>query len=187
MFGGDFDGDGRGDIALVRDDGGNTTRVFVLRSSRRVVLGADALWWSSGASRWDARASKFAVGDLTGDGKADLACSDDVGRGTSKLWVLRRPGAAFSLQLDAVVGLARRLGLEQGEDRSADVNGDRKGDVVHARTTTGARRRSCGRSSRTAPASRRAKVYWASAPRAGTGSAAKLGAGDFDHEGATTS
>src|SRR6185436_17508124 len=67
---GDFNGDGRSDLALVRAIGPGHVELSVLISDGNQMLALPALWESSGG--WDLTAIQVSVADFTGDGLDDL-------------------------------------------------------------------------------------------------------------------
>lgn len=109
---GDFDGDGKTDVAAATG-----SQVLVFRGG---ALGTPATWLE-GVS------GKITAGDFDGDGKADLAEIRAEGAGTS-FRTYASTGTAFG------TGEIRWQGDDHPADRvtpvSADVDGDGRGDVV---------------------------------------------------------
>ncbi|GGQ77476.1 trypsin-like serine protease [Couchioplanes azureus] len=68
---GDFDGDGRDEIAGFYDYGNAQTKLFVFDDIAATVT--RRMTWDSTASKWDANRAKLVAGDVDGDGKAEIA------------------------------------------------------------------------------------------------------------------
>jgi hypothetical protein len=88
---GDFDGDGRTDIAAYYNYGNGLTRLFVFRNVATAVTGAQA--WDSGPGNWDASRAKPVVGDFDGDGRTDIAAYYDYGNSHVRLWRFTNVGS----------------------------------------------------------------------------------------------
>ncbi|MFC4030319.1 N-acetylmuramoyl-L-alanine amidase [Streptomyces polygonati] len=119
---------------------------------------------------WSAYSQITGVGDITGDGRADLIARDSKGN----LWLFKGTGTAAVFAARASIGSGwNTYNLISG---LADVTADGKPDLI-ARDTSGILWLFKGTGSATAPFSARAKL--------GTGSAynAVLGTGDLSSDG----
>ena len=67
---GDFNGDGRCDLAVLYDYGNAATALWMFSSNGSSF--APSLWWASGPGNWEWSRSKIAAGDFNGDGRDDL-------------------------------------------------------------------------------------------------------------------
>ena len=70
---GDFNGDGRADVAQFYDYGSSQTKLWVHWSQTNSTFSGPNLQWDSGQWVWIWGDSKFVAGDFTGDGKTDIA------------------------------------------------------------------------------------------------------------------
>ncbi len=127
---GDFDGDGRTDLAVLLDEGGCAARVRVwLAASGRFAPLDPAGWWASPA--FCARQVEHAdSGDFDGDGLADLALTYEAGFSDVHVQVLRSDGGGFVAQSD---GWWRSDGSWQGWPTHVlpgDFDADGRTDLV---------------------------------------------------------
>jgi hypothetical protein len=127
---GDFDGDGRSDVAIFQSQGTGSA-VTMQRSDGTNLLSTPSPLWSDAS--WAPSRMKSAAGDVTGDGKDDLVVVRDEGQMHFKIWVFASTGspgnpsfAAPAVWWDNGPGNAdwNRSKLVVG-----DFNGDGKFDV----------------------------------------------------------
>ncbi|MBP2473342.1 V8-like Glu-specific endopeptidase [Crossiella equi] len=78
---GDFDGDGKTDIAGLYGYEGGRTSAFLFYGTADGVRGP-AEKWNSGEGNWERTSSTFLAGDFNGDGRADLAGVYNYGGGS---------------------------------------------------------------------------------------------------------
>jgi serralysin len=128
---GDFNGDGRRDIALLIDDGGMATIDIYTANG---YPNADS--FTTGQWRWATRqgnfwkAQKWSAGDFNGDGKDDLAKVFDCGNGQACIDVHLSNGSSFYTM--------QRWATNQGGYWNAqqwlvgDFNGDGRADLAKA-------------------------------------------------------
>ncbi|HSX06478.1 MAG TPA: FG-GAP-like repeat-containing protein [Candidatus Saccharimonadia bacterium] len=82
---GDFNGDGKSDVAAFYYFGGNETKLYVFYGSSSGLAGPTLAWDSNGGLNWDA--AKFVSGDFNGDGKQDIAMLYGYGGNQVKIFV----------------------------------------------------------------------------------------------------
>ncbi|OJF14535.1 S1 family peptidase [Couchioplanes caeruleus] len=80
---GDFDGDGRDEIAGSYDYGNAQTKLFVFDDLATTVT--KRMTWDSTATKWDASRAKLLAGDVDGDGQAEIAAFYNNDNGQTKL------------------------------------------------------------------------------------------------------
>ncbi len=135
MVAGDFNGDGRDDIAVFYDYGSNKARIHVLLSTgSRFTYQGDAGWWRTDGGYSLARVGdRMVAGDFDGDGRDDIAVFYDYGSNRARIHVLLSTGTAFAYQGDA--GWWRTDGgysLARVGDRmvAGDFDGDGRDDIA---------------------------------------------------------
>jgi hypothetical protein len=127
------------EMALLQEQGPNTTAILTRSHFGRWYGGVDRQVWKSGAGNWDVAKSKPLNGDFDGDGKRDLA-------------VLYGGGAAWRVQLVADLASASPApklvwdspavagkGYDLRSAAGGDFNGDGRTDIaVYGKTAAGA-------------------------------------------------
>jgi hypothetical protein len=94
---GDFRGNGKSQIALLQDPAGDASlRVTVREPSADGESFTDSVWLTSGPNSFRLNRAKFAIADLTADGKDDLVALYDESENKSGLFVFRSTGSSFS-------------------------------------------------------------------------------------------
>ncbi|MEU4480172.1 RICIN domain-containing protein [Micromonospora sp. NPDC023966] len=91
---GDVDGTAGDEIVALYDDGAATARLFTI--GNRGGTWSSAAWWSSGTGAFDASRATLAVGDYTGDGRADVGTLYDLGGGVRRMYTFASSGTAFA-------------------------------------------------------------------------------------------
>ncbi|WP_370943549.1 FG-GAP repeat domain-containing protein [Amycolatopsis sp. cg5] len=86
LVAGDFDGDGKSDLAELRDQGGCQSSVRTYRSGG-TAFEAGVVRWGSAAGAFCADRGTPVTGDVDGDGKAEIVTAYDHGGGDVELFV----------------------------------------------------------------------------------------------------
>ena len=77
VVGGDFDGDGRGDLGIFVQVDATRAQLWIATGKAGVTLeptiSPPVLVWDSGAGGWDAQRTKVSAADYDGDGRSDFA------------------------------------------------------------------------------------------------------------------
>ncbi|MEV6638448.1 AbfB domain-containing protein, partial [Actinoplanes sp. NPDC051470] len=127
---GDFDGDGKDDIAVFYNYGGGHTRLFLFdRVSTPGSEPYNHVTWDSGAGQWDPNRAKPVAGDFNGDGKLDIGAFYDNGGNTTALWLfdnVRGPAAPRKVWETGVGHWA----LSSSTPLAGDFDGDGKDDIA---------------------------------------------------------
>ena len=96
---GDFKGAGprKPQIALIQDpEKDQSLKVTVREPNRDGETHTDAVWLTLGPQSFALNRAKFAVADMTGQGRDDLVALYDAGEGRTKLLVFRSTGTTFA-------------------------------------------------------------------------------------------
>ena len=128
---GDFDGDGKDDIAGLYDYGSSTTGVLVWKSTG-TQFGATS-WYKSAVGNINASnlTGRVVAGDFDGDGKCDIAGLYDYGSSTTGALVWKSTGTQFGATLwhKSAVGNINASNLT-GRVVAGDFDGDGKCDIA---------------------------------------------------------
>ena len=131
---GDFDGDGRTDAVLVREEAGRRIGMYRGLSDSERYNFESAPVWHSGASGWPLSTARIIAGDVNADGKSDIVVQLNVA-GTS--W---RTLTFLGPALNTPVEWSQTPSTWSGSaPLLADVDGDKKADLVDMHNLGGCR------------------------------------------------
>jgi hypothetical protein len=129
---GDFNGDGKTDVAVLYNNGQNTdgryqTTLWTFLSNG-TGFDAPVVQWSSGTTSWNWDRLKPFTGDFNGDGKTDIGALYNLGqaadgRNVTRLWTFTSNGAGFDAP-----ALKWTSSFSWDWERSKPVTGDYNGD-----------------------------------------------------------
>ncbi|MFZ5988129.1 MAG: S8 family serine peptidase [Bacillota bacterium] len=132
---GDYNGDGKSDIATLYDYGNGATRIHVWLStgSSFQYQGADGWWRCDSGYTASNVTGRVVSGDYNGDGKSDIATLYDYGNGATRIHVWVSTGSSFQYQ--GADGWWRcdsgyTASNVTGRVVSGDYNGDGKSDIA---------------------------------------------------------
>ncbi|MGM1064164.1 FG-GAP-like repeat-containing protein [Saccharothrix sp. Mg75] len=125
---GDFDADGRTDIAAFYDLGGARTALYVWRATA-TGFEPPALKWDSGPGQFDHGRAAFVSGDFDGDGRVDLAAAYDYFQDNTSLWVFPANGGAFGPPVEKWSSGVGQFTHGRARWVAGDFNGDGRADV----------------------------------------------------------
>ncbi len=131
---GDFDGDGRTDVLLIREEAGRRIGMYRgLSDSERYNFESSPVW-HSGSNGWPLSTARIIAGDINGDGKSDVVAQL---RGAGSTWrTLAFLGPALN---NPVEWLQTPSQWSSSAPLLADVNGDKKADLVDMQNLGGCR------------------------------------------------
>ncbi|MER6051026.1 FG-GAP-like repeat-containing protein [Streptomyces sp. NPDC001793] len=197
---GDFDGDGKTDLAVLydygrTDDGKRNHTGLWIFSGTGNGLKAPQKVWDSGKDSWNWNASKLTTGDFDGDGKTDLAVLYDYGqtgngRNQSALWVFSSTGDGFKAPRKVWDSASDSWNWNASKLTTGDFNGDGKTDLAvlydYGRTDDGKRNHTgLWIFSSTGDGFKAPRKVWDSASDSWNWNASKLTTGDFNGDGKT--
>ncbi|MCX2183747.1 VCBS repeat-containing protein [Streptomyces sp. SKN60] len=140
---GDFNGDGRSDMATVYDYGADAMQVFTHLAKTDGGFAAPKIAHTNPAWTWRVSQSQWVSGDFNGDGRDDLAALYGYGDGSSGMFTFlgQTDGTFTSLPRSAYTGPGN-WDTAKGKIVAGDFNGDGRDDVLmmydHDNSTTGA-------------------------------------------------
>ncbi|MFJ3923157.1 FG-GAP-like repeat-containing protein [Streptomyces sp. NPDC090022] len=127
---GDFNGDGRADLATVYDYGADTTALWVLDARPDGGFEEPTARWTSGKGSFAYSRSKWVTGDFNGDGRDDIGAVFGYADGSNALWsFLSNANGTFT----PVKGLTAAVGnfdWSKGIFLAGDFNGDKRSDIA---------------------------------------------------------
>lgn len=127
---GDFNHDGKSDVAMLYDYGGSTSRLWLFISDGTNL--SPNLSWSSTPGGFDASRVKITSGDYDGDGVDDVAMLYDYGGATSRIWTFISDGNAmpqFTVN-EAWFGGASNFDVSMAKIVSGRFNNDANSDIA---------------------------------------------------------
>ncbi|MFD9790421.1 FG-GAP-like repeat-containing protein [Streptomyces sp. NPDC059070] len=125
---GDFNGDGRKDLATVYDYENETTALYVLLAKADGGYEAPTPWWTSGKGNFAANAAKWMTGDYNGDGKTDIGAMYGYANGTNALWTFLANAETKTFR-EAKNASSGDYEWAKAAPVTGDFNGDGRADI----------------------------------------------------------
>jgi len=131
IIAGDFNGDGKSDVAALYDYGNAQSKLWVFKSGGS-SFSSPTQWWDSGVGNWDAASSKITGGDFDSDGQGDIAAFYKYGNLQTKAFVFiaNAGGTAFNAPATWWDSGAGTWDWDQIKETSGDYTGDGKSDLA---------------------------------------------------------
>jgi hypothetical protein len=130
LLSGDFNGDGRDDVAAWYDYDNGDDKLFTFTSTTKGGCNPSLYAWGNTVNGWDSDRLKFAVGDWNGDGRDDIAGLYQHVDGPMKMYsFLATPTAGF-LPAAGSWGSSTFGDWNRTHIHAGDFNGDGRDDIA---------------------------------------------------------
>lgn len=127
---GDFNGDGRTDLATVYDYGDNTTALWVLNALPTGGYEEPTLRWTSAKGSFSYARAKWVVGDFNGDGRTDVGAWFGYADGSNALWNFVSNSTGTFTPVKSFTIAAGTYNWAKSQPLAGDFNGDKRGDFA---------------------------------------------------------
>ncbi|WP_284581614.1 FG-GAP-like repeat-containing protein [Streptomyces sp. 2P-4] len=127
---GDFNGDGRTDMATVYDYGDNTTALWVLDARADGGFEEPTVRWTSGKGSFSYARAKWVTGDFNGDGRTDIAAVYGYADGSNALWTFVSNATGTFTPVKGLTAAKGNFDWSKGIYLAGDFNGDKKADIA---------------------------------------------------------
>ena len=126
---GDFNGDGKTDIASFYDYSNSDAAIFLFDGLGGGTVSVKSMW-RSGPGGWDVGRAKPVAGDFNGDGKAELGAFYSYPTDQTKLWLFNNIAGPTVTQRTAWDSGIHNWGWGRGTPVAGDFNGDGKAEIA---------------------------------------------------------
>ncbi|RCH65467.1 hypothetical protein DT019_27085 [Streptomyces sp. SDr-06] len=128
---GDYNGDGRGDVAFLYDYGGGKVKLFTALSKPDGTYQTPFIESWSSPSGWWANDLKLESGDFNGDGRDDLAAWYSYADGSDRLFTFTADiRGGFNPPFDSYYMNAGNWDINKSKFVTGDFNGDGRDDIA---------------------------------------------------------
>ncbi|MFE0642726.1 FG-GAP-like repeat-containing protein [Streptomyces sp. NPDC058877] len=127
-YSGDFNGDGRDDVAVWYDYANGDDTIFTFTATVNGTFNNPVNYWT-GVNSWEQSRAKTVTGDFNGDGRDDLAAFYGYSNGDEKIWTFT--ATANNTFVPVASWYARTWGdWARTSFHAGDFNGDGRDDVA---------------------------------------------------------
>ncbi|MFA7244328.1 MAG: VCBS repeat-containing protein [Patescibacteria group bacterium] len=127
---GDFDGDGKTEIAAMYDYGLGQMKVWVFKANGDGSL-TPSVKYDSGIWNWAfGRTGNLTSGDFDGDGKTEIAAMYDYGNSQARIWNFKLSGSTFVLSSKFDSGKGSWAFSSGNELSAGNIDGDSKDEIA---------------------------------------------------------
>ncbi|MFI6476047.1 trypsin-like serine protease [Streptomyces sp. NPDC050516] len=191
---GDFNGDGKDDVAVLYDYGNiggrNRTALWVFTSNGK-ALTAPRTWWDSQGDSWNWNSVQLTSGDFDGDGKTDIGAlynyGVENGRNHTALFTFSSTGGSFKTPVKAWDSGTDSWNWNASKLTAGDYNGDGKADIGvlynYGQTNDGRSQTGLWTFTSTGSGISAPRKVWDSGSDSWNWDASKIASGDFDGDG----
>ncbi|MBW5482086.1 FG-GAP-like repeat-containing protein [Streptomyces bambusae] len=127
---GDFNGDGRSDLATVYDYGDNTTALWVLDARPDGGYEEPTVRWTSAKGSFSDDRAKWVAGDFNGDGRTDIGAVYGYADGSNALWNFLSNADGTFTPVKGLTAAAGNFDWNKGTFVAGDFNGDKRADIA---------------------------------------------------------
>ncbi|MEV0176681.1 FG-GAP-like repeat-containing protein [Streptomyces sp. NPDC050803] len=131
LLNGDFNGDGRADLAAAYGYADGTVGLWTWISTGDGVYATPFRSWQSGVGDWTFSRSTFVAGDFDGDGRDDIAAWYDYSAGHDRLWTFKSTKAGgFDAPTSSLTIAEGSWTASNAKLVTGDYNGDGRDDLA---------------------------------------------------------
>ncbi|MER5931555.1 FG-GAP-like repeat-containing protein [Streptomyces sp. NPDC002054] len=126
---GDYDGDGRDDVAMFYDQGSGATGAHTFLSNPDGTFKASFASWRSANNAWNWSLSKQVSGDFNGDGRDDILSVYSSPTAVTAYTLLGKVGGGFANPVASWTRAPANWNFAKSRFTSGDYNGDGRADL----------------------------------------------------------